>query len=117
MLNKLFISFIILSFLSCIEQKTGINGTWVYIGWGNSDQKGVMSGGFVNHEKYWEFSNSKISIHDKSFKYIGSMEYKTQGDTIIINNKIHYLYSLNNDTLRMKELFSESNVWKVLIRK
>ena len=57
MLNKLVIFFSILSFLSCNVQKTEINGTWVYIGWETSEKKGVMSAGFVDQEKYWEFSN------------------------------------------------------------
>mgnify|MGYP000845546748 CR=1 FL=1 len=116
MLNKLVIFFSILSFLSCNEQKTEINGTWVYIGWETSEKKGVMSAGFVDQEKYWEFSNSEISISDKTFKKVGTMEYKCHGDTILIKNRIKYIYKVKNDTLKMKELFSKSNVWRILIR-
>ena len=116
MFHKIVIFFSILSFLSCSEQKTEINGTWVYIGWESSEKKGLISGGFVDQEKYWEFSNSEISISDKTFKKLGTMEYTSHSDTILIKNRIKYLYVLNNDTLKMKELFSENNVWKILIR-
>lgn len=123
MLNKLFISIIILSIVSCaehkksVEQNIGINGKWVYIGWQNSKDSAVMAGGFVYEERYWEFLNSEITIYDNAFKKKGTMRYSTNGDTLKINDRFNYLFSLNNDTLRMKELFSESNVWKVLIRK
>lgn len=40
MFNKIVTFFSILSFLSCSEQKTEINGTWVYIGWESSKKKG-----------------------------------------------------------------------------
>ena len=123
MLNKLFISFIILSMVSCAEQKKsveqnmGINGKWVYIGWQKSKDSSVMAGGFFYEERYWEVLNFEITIYDNASKKKGTMKYSTNGDTIKINNRLNFLYSLNNDTLRMKELFSESNVWKVLIRK
>lgn len=122
MLNKLFISIIILSIVSCAEQKktveqnVGINGKWVYIGWQNSKDSTVMAGGFVYQERYWEFLNSEITIYDNAFKKKGTMKYDTNGDTIKINDRLNFLYSLNNDTLRIKETFNERNIWRVLIR-
>ena len=83
MLNKLFISIIILSIVSCAEQKKsveqniGINGKWVYIGWQNSKDSDVMAGGFVYEERYWEFLNSEITIYDNTFKKKGTMRYST----------------------------------------
>ena len=44
------------------------------------------------------------------------MQYTSHGDTILIKNRIKYIYKVKNDTLKMKELFSENNVWKILIR-
>ena len=122
MLNKLFISIIILSVVSCtepkksVEQKIGINGKWVYIGWQNSKDSAIMAGGFVYEERYWEFLNSEITIYDNAFKKKGTMRYSTNGDTLKINDRLNYLFSFNNDTLRMKETLNETNIWMVLIR-
>jgi hypothetical protein len=97
--------------------KTGIQGTWIYLGWENVQSSSIISGGFVDQEKYWDFSNSEITISDNTFKSIGTMDYSSRGDTLILNKRLNYVYAIKNDTLRMKELFSESNVWKVLIKK
>tara|TARA_B100001939_G_C16656976_1_gene494252 strand:- start:222 stop:605 length:384 start_codon:yes stop_codon:yes gene_type:complete len=99
------------------NQNKGINGTWIYIGWENSAHKSVIAGGFVYQERYWKISNDSISIYDVSNNFIGAMDYKNHGDTILINDKPHFKYSLKNDTLLLKELMSKNKISRVLIKK
>ena len=104
--------------VSCGSNQDDIYGMWEYVG-AQSKISNCLIGGFgSSQEKYWNISESEISIYSSMHVYQGAMDFTRQGDTLSLNERNKMLLKRNEDTLRIKLILpSEENLWRVFKRK
>ena len=103
--------------VSCGSNQDDIYGMWEYVGSQPKISNSLIGGFGSSQEKYWNISESEISIYSSMNIYQGAMEFTRQGDTLSLNEKNKMLFKRNEDTLRIKFILpSEENLWRVFKR-
>ena len=103
--------------VSCGSNQDDIYGMWEYVGSQPKISNSLIGGFGSSQEKYWNISESEISIYSSMNIYQGAMEFTIQGDTLSLNEKNKMLFKRNEDTLRIKFILpSEENLWRVFKR-
>jgi len=102
---------------SCVSNSAGIYGMWEYVG-SQSDLSDSIMGGFGHSkEKYWNISETEISVYSDVHMYQGAMEFTRKGDTLLMGMNTKWLFLESSDTLRVKMVLpTEDNTWRVFKR-